>query len=64
MLELHTELLRALQTHSVVFLAIDNSVIKLYNRVVPVEQENPIWVSREQVMYYLVNEYLIISSES
>ena len=34
MLERHTELLRALQTHSV------------------------------QVMYYLVNEYLIISSES
>lgn len=41
MLERHTELLRALQTHSVVFLAIDNSVIKLYNMVVPVEQENP-----------------------
>lgn len=38
MLERHTELLRALQTHSVVK-----------------------WL---QVMYYLVNEYLIISSES
>lgn len=54
----------ALRLSYVVFLAIDNSVIKLYNRVVPVEQENPRWVSREQVMYYLVNEYLIISSES
>lgn len=31
----------ALRLSYVVFLAIDNSVIKLYNRVVPVEQENP-----------------------
>lgn len=31
----------AIRLSYVVFLVIDNSVIKLYNRVVPVEQENP-----------------------
>lgn len=56
--------LMALRLSCVVLLALDNPVIIRYNRVVPVEQVNPSEWASEQYMYYLVNEYLIISSES